>query len=177
MGGRERARARRVAGELVERADEFLPLVLRQLGAQRVRDGYFELASLKQLTQELIDEQNKGERLMMLIKIQDKIIGRANFQVIRGDYAEIGYRVAKSHSGQGVASWVVSELIAVAQQELSISKLIAKVTTENIASQQVLTKQGFIHAKTERSAVELNGRSHDLFVYEWLDLGLSPVLP
>lgn len=55
---------------------------------------------------------------------------------------EIGYGVAEAWRGHGVATAAVAALVAVAQEE-GLDSILAETTIENIASQRVLSKNGF----------------------------------
>lgn len=58
---------------------------------------------------------------------------------------EVGYSVAPSYQGKGVATWALNELIK--QSLVSDPKIpfFARTLQENIASQRVLLKAGFVY--------------------------------
>jgi [ribosomal protein S5]-alanine N-acetyltransferase len=58
--------------------------------------------------------------------------------------AELGYRVAQRVTGRGVATATVRELCLLAAAQYGLHMLRAATTRENVASQKVLTKAGFV---------------------------------
>lgn len=65
-------------------------------------------------------------------------------QLVRTDEAwEIGYHIAKHHSGMGYASEAASALLDWAKREMDIGGVIGICAAENTASRKVLEKCGF----------------------------------
>jgi len=60
--------------------------------------------------------------------------------------AELGYRVAQHVAGRGVATAAVQELCRLAAARYGLRRLRAATTYDNVASQKVLTKAGFVPA-------------------------------
>ncbi|MBV6826015.1 GNAT family N-acetyltransferase [Pseudomonas sp. PD9R] len=75
-----------------------------------------------------------------------KIVGRANLKDIdlSERSAEVGYRVAESACGQGLATLAVRHLIQEAQSHWNLKQLVAHVYPENIGSAKVLKRCGFL---------------------------------
>ncbi|WP_025845336.1 GNAT family N-acetyltransferase [Brevibacillus agri] len=79
------------------------------------------------------------------------ILGRMNLVDLdheRGS-AELGYRVGADAAGKGVASQALKLLLTEYIQPLGIREVQAKTTAENIASQKVLLKNGFVFRETD----------------------------
>lgn len=74
------------------------------------------------------------------------IMGRANLKDIDSSArtAEVGYRIAQSACGQGLATQAVRHLIEEAQLRWNLKQLVANVYAENIASAKVLQRCGFL---------------------------------
>lgn len=106
--------------------------------------------------------------------IQDssgRIVGRANLKGIdtTARRAEVGYRIAQSACGQGLATHALEHLIEQAQTRWALTELVAYVFPENAGSRKVLERCGFLPehplqsaaAATERRFVlEMACRSH-----------------
>ena len=77
------------------------------------------------------------------------ILGRANLRDIHhtSGSATIGYRIAQSHSGLGLASAATAHLIALARTEWKLQRLNGYASVSNHASARVLTKSGFIRTR------------------------------
>lgn len=74
------------------------------------------------------------------------IVGRANLKDIdlSGRWAEVGYRIAESACGRGLATLAVRRLIEEAQLRWNLKRLIAKVYAGNLGSAKVLERCGFL---------------------------------
>jgi RimJ/RimL family protein N-acetyltransferase len=74
------------------------------------------------------------------------ILGRFNLYDIEDGTAVLGYRVAEHAAGRGVATAAVRELCRLAAARHGLRTLKAATNHENVASQKVLVKAGFIPA-------------------------------
>ena len=94
----------------------------------------------------LIAKQQGRFHGCVVLNDQGKIIARANLREMdlkRGE-AEVGYRIAHTYTGQGVASAATKHLIMLAYDQWHIKKLSGFVSVENPASARVLEKNGFV---------------------------------
>lgn len=71
------------------------------------------------------------------------VLGRFNLYFAGGGVANLGYRVAESAAGRGVATNSVREMCEVAAQR-GLKTLRAATSLDNVASQKVLKKNGFV---------------------------------
>jgi [ribosomal protein S5]-alanine N-acetyltransferase len=95
----------------------------------------------------LLAEQEAGLRAAYVLVGEDgSVLGRFNLYDIQDGTAELGYRVAQHVAGRGVATATVRELCQLAAAQYGLRTLRAAVTRENVASQKVLTKAGFVPA-------------------------------
>jgi [ribosomal protein S5]-alanine N-acetyltransferase len=93
----------------------------------------------------LLAEQEAGIGAYYLLVGEDgSVLGRFNLYDIEDGTAVIGYRVAQHVAGRGVATAAVGELCRLAAARYGLRTLKAAVTHENVASQKVLTKAGFV---------------------------------
>ena len=72
------------------------------------------------------------------------VLGRFNLNFTGDGTAELGYRVAQHVAGRGVATATVRELCGLAAARHGLRTLRAAASSENIASQMVLAKAGFV---------------------------------
>lgn len=82
----------------------------------------------------------------VLVGDDGSVTGRFNLYRIGDGTAEIGYRVAQHVAGRGVATEAVRELSRLAVLRYGLHTLTARTTCDNVASQKVLAKAGFIPA-------------------------------
>jgi ribosomal-protein-alanine N-acetyltransferase len=93
----------------------------------------------------VLAEQEAGSAVFhVLVDENEDVVGRFNLYELSGGTAEVGYRVAERVSGRGVATGALQDLICIAGGEYGLRKLKARTSNENVASQRVLAKAGFI---------------------------------
>lgn len=98
---------------------------------------------------------------------QGVIVARANLREInrkRGT-AEIGYRVAQSHAGRGIASSAARHLIQLAYQDWQLKILRGYVIIDNLASARVLEKNNFVRTALHRNMVKIKRGVVDCIEY------------
>ena len=103
----------------------------------------------------------------VVVDVQGLIVARANLREInhkRGT-AEIGYRVAQSHAGRGIASSATSHLIRLAYQDWKIKILSGYVIVDNLASARVLEKNNFVKTALHRNMVKIKRGVVDCIEY------------
>ena len=95
----------------------------------------------------LLAEQEAGTCVFHVLVGEDgSVLGRFNLVDLEDRTAELGYRVAQQVSGRGVATATVRELCRLAAVQYGLRRLRAATTYDNVASQKVLTKAGFVPA-------------------------------
>jgi [ribosomal protein S5]-alanine N-acetyltransferase len=93
----------------------------------------------------MLAEQEAGAGAFYVLVGEDgSALGRFNLYRISGGTAELGYRVAEHVAGRGVATANVRELCRIAGQEYGLRTLRAETNHENVASQKVLQRAGFV---------------------------------
>ncbi len=103
----------------------------------------------------LLAEQEAGICVFHVLVGEDgMVLGRFNLVDLEDGTAELGYRVAQQVAGRGVATATVRELCRLAAAQYRLRTLRAATTYDNVASQKVLTKAGFVPAEP----TELGGR-------------------
>ena len=108
-------------------------------------DEYFEQFAKQH--DALLAEQEAGICAYYVLVAEDgSVLGRFNLYNIENGTAELGYRVAQRVAGHGVATATVQELCGPAAAQYGLHSLKAMTTDENVASQRVLIKAGFVPA-------------------------------
>jgi len=93
----------------------------------------------------LLDEQEAGAGAYYVLVDEDgSVLGRFNLYRFSDGTAELGYRVAQDVAGRGVATATVRELCQLAAARHGLHTLRAATSHDNVASQQVLAKAGFV---------------------------------
>ena len=95
----------------------------------------------------LLAEQEAGIGAFYVLVAEDgSVLGRFNLYDFEDGAAVLGYRVAQHVAGRGVATAAVRELCRLAAAQHGLRALRAAAARQNVASQKVLTKAGFVAA-------------------------------
>ena len=99
----------------------------------------------------------------VMLDAQGRIVGRANLKDIdrANASAEAGYRIARDQAGQGLATHALRHLVALAQQQWKLRRLLAYVTSDNPASARVLVKCGFVQGIHQAGLENIAGVTRD----------------
>ncbi|HUB38525.1 MAG TPA: GNAT family N-acetyltransferase [Streptosporangiaceae bacterium] len=107
----------------------------------------------------LLAEQEAGTCAFYVLVADDgSVLGRFNLYDFEDGTANLGYRVAERVAGRGVATATVRTLCEIAAARHSLHTLRAATSHQNVASQKVLTKAGFVPVGPATPA-DLGGKS------------------
>jgi [ribosomal protein S5]-alanine N-acetyltransferase len=113
----------------------------------------------------LLADQEAGVGLFhVLVDENVEVVGRFNLYDVANGTAVVGFRVAQRVAGRGVATSALRDLCQVASRQYGLRTLRAAASNENVASQRVLTKVGFV----ETGPAEVGGLQGS-----WYELVLS----
>lgn len=101
------------------------------------------------------------------IEVDNEIVGTVSLKNISHSmgYAEIGYGIAETYHGRGVATKAVRMLVDKVLAETALRKLIAYVHDQNRASCRVLDKLGFQREGFLREHYVINGNAVNELLY------------
>lgn len=92
----------------------------------------------------------------------------------RDKYANLGYWVRRSHSGQGIATSTTLLLAQFAFKELSLNRVEIVVATNNVASTRVAEKTGALREGTLRKRIVVRENVYDAFMFSLIPDDLRP---
>lgn len=93
----------------------------------------------------LLAEQAAGSGIFyVLVDENGEVVGRFNLYEPSEGSADVGYRIAERVAGRGVATQALRDLVRIAADRHGLRELGAVTSRENVASQRVLTKAGFV---------------------------------
>ncbi|MCM3004294.1 GNAT family N-acetyltransferase [Priestia koreensis] len=115
-------------------------------------------------------EKKQGMRLAIVEKESGETIGTCGFHnyAPRHKRAEIGYELAPSHWGKGLATEAVEALIDHLFSAHQLSRIGAVVFIENVASRTLLQKMGFQEEGVLREYMVQSGVAHDVIMHAML---------
>lgn len=94
---------------------------------------------------DLLAEQEAGVCAFYVLVAEDgSVLGRFNLYDVKDGAAVLGYRVAQQAAGRGAATAAVRELCGFATARHGLRTLRAATSRDNVASQKVLAKAGFV---------------------------------
>jgi [ribosomal protein S5]-alanine N-acetyltransferase len=89
-------------------------------------------------------ERRRARYPRVLVDEDEKVVGRFNLYDLVDGTGEVGYRVAQRLAGRGVATSALQDLCRIAREQYGLRTLRAATSNDNVASQRVLTKVGFV---------------------------------
>ena len=93
----------------------------------------------------LLADQEAGVGVFHVLVDEDgNVVGRFNLYDVADGTAVVGFRVARRVAGRGVATSALQDLCRIASEQYGLRTLRAAASNENVASQRVLTKVGFV---------------------------------
>ena len=134
---------------------------------------YFDSESFKEITRELLREQENHDVYMHLIRdAQGIMVGRINLSVLEKDRktAELGYRIGENVTNLGYASEAVKLVLEKAFTTYGLHKIIAGTAGDNLASQKVLLKNGFTFSRMIENDLQIHNECVHTAVFEITNL-------
>ena len=131
--------------------------------------NYFDLEGFKEITRELLREQENHDVYMHLIRdSQGVMVGRINLSVLENNRktAELGYRIGENVSNLGYASEAVKLVLEKSFTTYGFNRIIAGTATGNLASQKVLLKNGFIFSRVIENDLQIHNEWLHTAVFE-----------
>ena len=112
-----------------------------------------------------------GQQLHSLIIYKNQLVGLVGFNTIRKVHqkAEVGYWLAENMQGKGIVTKSVHRLIHYGFHKMNLNRVLIRVNTENIASQNVAKRLHFTYEGTLRQSLKVNDEFADMQVYGLLE--------
>jgi ribosomal-protein-alanine N-acetyltransferase len=132
-------------------------------------DGFFTADRQRSSIAAAIAAQRRGDAYAFVLVAGGAIVGRLNLTgVVRGTFqsGNLGYWVASVYAGSGLATAAVTNLLAIARDELALHRVQASVLPHNVGSLRVLEKTGFTRIGLARDYLEIDGRWQDQELFQ-----------
>ncbi|TDE05491.1 GNAT family N-acetyltransferase [Flavobacterium hiemivividum] len=116
-------------------------------------------------------DNNEGINWAITLKNDSELIGLIGFYRIRPEHyrAEIGYMLLPDFSGKGIISEAVNELMNYGFKTMQLHSVEGVIDPNNLASEKVLQKNGFIKEAHLRENEYFEGRFWDSVIYSKLN--------
>jgi ribosomal-protein-alanine N-acetyltransferase len=133
-------------------------------------DAYFTLDGQVAVITEALERYEDGQQLPRVIVDEfGTVVGRINLNnIVRGPFesASVGYWLAQSAGGRGLATAAVAEMVAIGFHELGLHRIEAGTVPENVRSQAVLLRNGFEQYGYARLYLSIAGRWQDHLLFQ-----------
>lgn len=124
-------------------------------------DGWFTEASQLAVVRRSLKERSAGQGVPMVVLEQGAVVGTISLQtVVRGAFqsCSVGYWLAESAQGRGLATTALREAVDVAFGELRLHRVQAETLLDNTRSQRVLERVGFVRYGVAPEYLQIDGR-------------------
>jgi ribosomal-protein-alanine N-acetyltransferase len=135
-------------------------------------DDYYTEAGQRAVIGVALEAYERGAAHPSVILDAGRIVGRINLNnVVRGAFqsASLGYWVAAAATGRGVATAAVAHLVRVAFGELELHRIEAGTLLDNVASQRVLERNGFVRFGRAPQYLKIAGSWQDHVLFQLLN--------
>lgn len=132
-------------------------------------DSFWTLDGQHRRLDSQMQQQAEGTLLACAMQRDALIVGCAFLNTIAYGplcSANLGYWVDAAEVGRGLASAAVGALCRIADLDLGLHRVQASTNPANVASQRVLTKNGFEQFGTARNYLYINGRWRDSHLFQ-----------
>jgi RimJ/RimL family protein N-acetyltransferase len=114
--------------------------------------------------------RSRGDRFQWIVLADRLPVGWITLALASWEQgvAEVGYALTREAQGRGWMAPALDQLLAELFGQTAIERLEARCSVDNLASQRVLEKVGFVREGLLRGYFELQGRRVDNFLYALL---------
>ena len=138
-------------------------------------EDYFTVAGQRADVEVALARYADGTSLPWVIVDDDgAIAGRITLNgIVRGSFqsCSVGYWVSQAAGGRGVATAALREVKAAAFGELGLHRIQAETLLDNVASQQVLRRNGFTRIGLAPTYLKIAGSWQDCILYQVINAG------
>lgn len=136
------------------------------------RDNPYDDADLDTLRLRLAEDRTDVEdqgatQFRWMVEAGGQLVGTVSLHAInrRMGTAEVGYLIGDHFAGRGLATLAVRQLVDLAFFRARLRRLAALIAAQNVASQRVIEKVGFVREGVLRQHFLIEGRPVDEVAY------------
>ncbi len=135
-------------------------------------DAYYTVDGQRALLESLLEANDRGVTLPLAIVADDRLVGRITLnEIVRGPLqsCSVGYWVSQAENGKGLATEAVRETLATAFGPLGLHRVQAGTLVDNVRSQRVLGRNGFVRYGLAPGYLKIDGRWQDHVLFQKLN--------
>jgi RimJ/RimL family protein N-acetyltransferase len=110
-------------------------------------------------------ESTEEESFAVVDRSSGELLGSIGVRFPDDGIAEVGYWIAKEARGRGVATRALVLVAGWVFENDEVGRFQLRADTENVASQRVAEKAGFVREGVMRAALALKGERRDIVMY------------
>jgi ribosomal-protein-alanine N-acetyltransferase len=132
-------------------------------------DAYWTPEGQRERVERAVARNESGEAYCCVISRGDAILGMLTLStIVRGPFCNtsIGYWIDEAEEGRGLATAAVAAACTLAEHDLGLHRVEASTLPDNIASQRVLTKNGFEQYGRARNYLFLDGAWQEAVMFQ-----------
>lgn len=132
-------------------------------------DEYFTEAGQMVVVQGALRHHDEGITAPYVILDEGNLVGRITLsEIVRGPLqsCSLGYWVAESENGRGLAAAAVRDVLRLAFEDFGLHRVQAGTLLHNIRSQRVLERNGFVRIGVAPQMLRIAGRWQDHVLYQ-----------
>jgi [ribosomal protein S5]-alanine N-acetyltransferase len=123
--------------------------------------------------QAVLAEHAQGRSLpLVIVDEAAQVVGRINLNnIVRGasQSASLGYWLDQASGGRGLATAAVRDITRLAFAELGLHRIQADTLVDNVPSQRVLARTGFVRMGLAPSYLKIAGRWQDCILHQLIN--------
>jgi [ribosomal protein S5]-alanine N-acetyltransferase len=134
----------------------------------RAESWFTPAGQLERLTSSL-ERYKNGQIVPWVLAEGDRIVGAITLNdLVPGPFrnADVGYWLAVDAVGRGLATRAVEAVAEIADTELKLHRIAASTLTNNVASQRVLQRTGFVQIGVAPTYLHIAGSWQDCNLYQ-----------
>lgn len=133
-------------------------------------DAYFTAEGQRAAIQDVLLRRSQGTTVPHVILDEStRVVGRITLNgIVRGPLqsCSVGYWVGVEQNGRGLATAAVGDILRVAFDDLGLHRVQAETMLDNIASQMVLERNGFVRFGLAPQYLNIAGRWQDHIMFQ-----------
>ncbi len=134
-------------------------------------EAFFTTQGQSSMIADLLLRADAGLVVPLVIEVDGEPVGQASINdVVRGAFqsAHLGYWLSEDRTGRGIGTAAVAAAVFIAFDEMGLHRLQADTLLDNVPSQKVLARNGFVRIGLAPRYLRIAGRWQDHVLHQLL---------